>query len=135
MLAGTMRLSARAALALCIVSALAGSALLPATAAAELSTGSGGGIAELAAKAEQEEATATTTTSAKGETETSTSSSLPSGLLIAAVAAAALVLGGIAFVIVRDARSVAPVVRGIGHGQLSQSRGAPTQAPRAGQGR
>jgi hypothetical protein len=109
MLAGTMRPTRRAALALCIVSALVGSALLPAVAGAEISSG---GISELASKAEQEEATATTT-AASGKTETETgSSSIPGGLLIAGVAAGILLLGGIAFVIVRDARSAAPVVEG-----------------------
>jgi hypothetical protein len=114
MLAVTMRPTRRAALALCTMSVLVGSALLPAVATAEL--GTGGGISELANKAEQEEATATTAAaSGKQETEPG-SSSIPSALLIAAVAAGALLLGGIAFVILRDARSVAPVAEGSASG-------------------
>jgi hypothetical protein len=108
MLAITMPSIRRGALLLCTAAALAGSAVAPTYAGAtELSSG---GLVEKANKASEEEATATATTATTGATETS--SSIPSGLLIAGLAAGALLLGGIAFVILRDARSVAPVVEG-----------------------
>jgi hypothetical protein len=113
MLAGTMTPTRRAVLALYTVLAIAASAALPAVASAELSTG--GAIQEQVTKAQQqEESAATTTTTATGEkkeTETS-SSSLPSTLVLLGVGTAIVLLGGIAFVIVRDARSVAPVTDG-----------------------
>jgi hypothetical protein len=54
----------------------------------------------------------TTTTKSTAATQGSTYSSGLSGVLILGVAAGGLLLAGIAFVIVRDARSVAPVVEG-----------------------
>jgi ABC-type spermidine/putrescine transport system permease subunit II len=59
-----------------------------------------------------------TTTAAKTTTaeQAASSSSGVSGLLIFALVAGGLLLGGIAFVIVRDARSVAPVTEGVPSG-------------------
>ncbi len=57
-----------------------------------------------------QETTAAKTTNVTQTSNTSTA--IPGTLVIVAVAAGALLLGGIAFVIVRDARSVAPVVEG-----------------------
>jgi hypothetical protein len=55
----------------------------------------------------------TTTTAKKSvATQESTYSSGLSGVMILGIAAGGLLLAGIAFVIVRDARSVAPVVEG-----------------------
>jgi hypothetical protein len=121
MLAVTMTPTRRAALALCAVVALVGSATLPALASAELS--SGGGIQEYVNKAQQQAETSTTATTATGKQETeSSSSSLPSALVILGVAAAVVLLGGIAFVIVRDAHSVAPVVEGSSSGGSRDAR-------------
>jgi hypothetical protein len=97
--------------ALCAGLVLLAGAGLPAAADAELSP-SGGGLVELANKAGQEEATATTTTATNEKQTTGSSSSIPSSILIPALLAGVLLLGGIAFVIVRDARSVAPVAEG-----------------------
>jgi hypothetical protein len=54
----------------------------------------------------------TTTTTKSVATQESTYSSGLSGVMIFGIAAGGLLLAGIAFVIVRDARSVAPVVEG-----------------------
>jgi hypothetical protein len=69
--------------------------------------GAGNSLGELA----QQPETATTpkTTTATTPTETTNSDSNSRLLLILGVGAAVLLLGGIAFVIVRDARRVAPV--------------------------
>jgi hypothetical protein len=100
----------RTTLVLCIASmALVGIVGVPALAHAELSSG---GLAEMATKAEQEEATATATKTTAATAESSSSSSISGTTLILALGAGGLLLGGIAFVIVRDARSVAPVVEG-----------------------
>jgi hypothetical protein len=111
MLAVIVRSVRRTALALCMVlTLLGGGPGLAGATAAELSNG---GIAELANKAAQEEtsSTATAATGEKQEAESSSSSGT-SGVLILALVAGVLLLGGVAFVIVRDARSVAPVVEG-----------------------
>jgi hypothetical protein len=107
----TMRAIRRTAPVMCILLALLVGAGLPgAAAAAELSAGEG--LVERANKAEQEEGSSTaTTTSAKQETETSSSSGTGT-VLILSLLAGGLLLGGIAFVIVRDARTAAPVVEG-----------------------
>jgi hypothetical protein len=108
MLASIVRALRRTALLLCLGACLGAAFALPAVAAAELSSG---GIVEQANKAQEEETkTATTATTATAEKEAS--SSIPGSLVILALAAGGLLLGGIAFVIVRDARSVAPVVEG-----------------------
>jgi hypothetical protein len=113
MLAIITRPRCHTVLALYLVLALLASAGLPGAASAELSSG---GLVELANKAAQEEATATATTATSEKQAAETSSAIPSTLVIVAVAAGALLLGGIAFVIVRDARSVAPVVEGVSSG-------------------
>jgi hypothetical protein len=115
MLAITMTSNRRAALALCAVLALACSACLPAVAGAELSAA--GGIQEYVNKAQQQQETSATTTAVTSATETAKSSSISSSLVILAVVVGGLLLGGIAFVIVRDARSVAPVTESSGPGR------------------
>jgi hypothetical protein len=122
MLASIVRAIPRTALALCVLLALASGAGLPgAAAAAELSGGEG--LVERANKAEQEETSSTaTTTGATHETESSSSSGSGTVLILSLVAGG-LLLGGIAFVIVRDARTAAPVVEGATSGSRnSQTR-------------
>ncbi|HEY2768599.1 MAG TPA: hypothetical protein VGI76_10090 [Solirubrobacteraceae bacterium] len=93
---------------------LVASVSLPGLAHAELSSGS---LSELASKAAQEEQTqSTATTPANGKQETETNSSIPGTLALLGVAAIVVLLGGIAFVIVRDARSAAPVADGAASG-------------------
>jgi hypothetical protein len=82
----------------------------PATAlAAGSSVGAEGAFSELTEG--QTETTPTQTTATTATTETSSSNS--SGVLLIAGAAAVLLLGGIAFLIMRDARSVAPAGDGL----------------------
>jgi hypothetical protein len=70
---------------------------------------SGGSLSELQQKAEEPEteATPTTATSATSETETGEAKNSDKTLLVV-LGAAVLLLSGITFVIVRDARRVAP---------------------------
>ena len=79
---------------------------VPATTFAAL--GGGSAFSELTEGQSQTETTPTQTT-ATGSAAESTSKS--GGVLLIAAAAAVLLLGGIAFLIVRDARSVAPAGR------------------------
>lgn len=78
--------------------------------------GSSGSSSNLAqkAEAETEEEPATKTTS----TSTSESGGIPTSVLVPIFIAGALLLGGIAFLIVRDARSVAPVTDGMVGGSV-----------------
>lgn len=62
-------------------------------------------------------------TSSTATTSTQESSSASGTTMLAAVIAGVLVLGGIAFVIVRDARSVAPVVDGMAAGGTRNPEG------------
>ncbi len=83
---------------------------LPAIAQAELSSGS---LTELATKAQQEEEAKTATTANLPANEKRTAESpLPGPLVLLGVGAALVLLLGIAFVIMRDARSAAPVPEG-----------------------
>ena len=85
-------------------------ACAPAIAQAELSSGS---LTELATKARQEEETAASTTATVPANEKrEAESALPGPLVLSGVGAAVVLLLGIAFVIVRDARSAAPVTEG-----------------------
>jgi hypothetical protein len=60
--------------------------------------------------AEEEETTTKTTSSTSGTSSSSTSSGTSTGtVLLLGVGAAVLLIGGIAFAIMRDARTVAPV--------------------------
>jgi len=95
-----------ASLSVCAILALALAA--PATTLAAL--GGSSAFSELTEGQTQTETTATQTT-ATGTTAESTSNS--SGVLLIAGAAALLLLGGIAFLIMRDARSVAPAGDGL----------------------
>lgn len=95
---------------LVLVASLTLGACLPAIAQAELSSG---GLTELASKAQQEEEAAASTTATRPANEKRASeSSLPGPLVLLGVGAAVALLLGIAFVIVRDARSAAPVAEG-----------------------
>ncbi len=64
--------------------------------------------------------TTTSTTATTATTETSSKTSTP---MIMAVVALFVVLGGIAFYILRDARSVAPVVEGVATGGTRNPEG------------
>ena len=108
MLASDMRSTRRVALALCTTLALGGAGL-PGVASAEISSGSGL-VEELNKNQEKEETATKTTSSATGSVQgTESNSSISPSLLILALVAGGLILGGIALVILRDARSVAPV--------------------------
>jgi hypothetical protein len=100
--------SSRRLAPLCLITAiLALALLLPATSLAAV--GGSGAFSELTEG--QTETTPTQTTTTATTTETSNSSS--GGVLVIAGAAAVLLLGGIAFLIMRDARSVAPAGDGL----------------------
>lgn len=76
--------------------------------------------------------TATTeTTTSTASTETSTSLSSKKSLVISAIVVLVLVLGGIAYAIVRDARSVAPVGEGGVGGRAASDPGAAMRRRRA----
>lgn len=103
----TARPSARAALRLLLAATLIAVALFAVRAPAGFAAGLGnsGALNELT----EPEAESTTTKSTTTASTTSTSSSSTSGtVLIVALGAAVLLLGGIAFVILRDAHRVAP---------------------------
>jgi len=85
----------------------------------------GNSFNELSEKAQQE-TTPTQTTASTAATETSSSSGSDSTTLILGIAVAVVLLGGIAFAIVRDARRVAPA----GDAQLSEARTAHDAAAR-----
>ncbi len=101
-------MSSRALACLSVCAILAPALAAPATTFAAL--GGGSAFSELTEGQTQTETTPTQTT-ATGTTAESTSKS--SGVLVIAGAAALLLLGGIAFLIMRDARSVAPAGDGL----------------------
>ena len=81
----------------------------------------------------EEEASTPTSSTASS---TSTSGGVSTGVLLPIFIVGAVLLGGIAFFIVRDARGVAPVADGFGNAGSAQERAARyAQAPRQGQGR
>jgi hypothetical protein len=96
-----------ASLSVCAALALALGA--PATTFAAL--GGSSAFSELTEGQTQTETTPTQTTATSATTETTNSSS--SGVLVIAGGAALLLLGGIAFLIMRDARRVAPAGDGL----------------------
>jgi hypothetical protein len=113
-----------ASLLLCaiLVLALAGAAA-PASSSAAVEQGTGLGENELSKQAQEEAATETTATKASTESSTSTKSQ---GVVLGLIGAAIVVLIGVAFVIVRDARKVAPA----GDGPLAESRSPGNSANR-----
>lgn len=95
-----------------------GSSALGATGAGSTSEGLGssaGASSNLAQKAEAEEEEPATKTTASTSTE---SSGISTSVLIPIFIAGVLLLGGIAYLIVRDARSVAPVGDGLVGGSV-----------------
>jgi hypothetical protein len=122
MLAGTVRRLQTIAIALCAALALA-SVGVPAAGAAALSSSQ---LGELAKKAQEEEASSTAHSPAnvKRASEEEAKSPISSTVAILGVAAIVVLLGGIAFVIVRDARSVAPAVDGPVEGTVRKSEAA-----------
>jgi hypothetical protein len=125
---------------LCVTAVLtSGLAFAPAALAATSSSGtagSSGSFGELT-KGGQESSTASTpaktSTTSESSTTTSSSNSTSSSVLILALVAAGALLGGIAFVILRDARRVAPVGDGDvgGMGRSGHDPGAMMRKRRA----
>jgi hypothetical protein len=103
------------------VGALLALALIGVAAPTAMSTPIEGGnsFQELRQQAQQE-TTPTQTTASTATTESSSSSGSDSTTLVLGVVAAAVLIGGIAFAIVRDARRVAPA----GDGRLAEARSA-----------
>jgi hypothetical protein len=107
-----------------------GSGVQGATGAGSTSGGLGGsssGSSSLVQKAEAETEEPTTKTATSTSSE---SSGISTGVLVPIFIAGVLLLGGIAFLIVRDARSVAPVADGLG-GASAQDRAARQRKRRA----
>jgi uncharacterized protein HemX len=84
-----------------------------------------GSFNELAGKAQQE-TTPTQTTASTASTESTSSSSSSGTLIVLATGVAIVLLVGIAYMIFRDARKVAPA----GEGQLAEVSGARRPATR-----
>lgn len=103
--------NARIACCLCVLAALfaAGIRVPPATAA---SVGGGNSFSELTEGGNESSSTPTTTSTAATESSTSSSSSNTGTVLLLGLIAAAVLIGGIAFLIMRDAHRVAPVPDG-----------------------
>ncbi len=102
--------------------------VLVAPATSPAAVGGSGAFSELTEGQTATETTPTTTTSATTETTSSNSS----GVLLIAAAAAVLLLGGIAFLIMRDARNVAPAGDGLlGKGGSGHDTGAMMRKRRA----
>lgn len=100
----------------------------PSLAAAELASPLG----ELAGSPqEQEENAASETSTSTSTAATGTKASVDSTTLVLAGIAAVVLLGGIAFMIVRDARSVAPVSDGPAGGISASDRAAQLRKRRA----
>jgi hypothetical protein len=100
--------SSRRLVSLFVCAVLALALAVPASAPAALSGGNS--FSELT---EGQSETTSTETTATSTTSAATSSSNSKGTILLAGAAALLLLGGIAFLIVRDARSVAPAGDGL----------------------
>jgi hypothetical protein len=138
--AGSLRPRPRVRLArlLCawvIATALLAYGAAPAALAAAAAGGSSGesAFSELShGGAEEEEATTKAKTSTTGSSSSSTSSGTSTGtVLLLGVGAAVVLLGGIAFVIMRDARSVAPVGDGPVTGRSARDPAATQRKRRA----
>jgi hypothetical protein len=108
----------RAAVCVAVLTLALAAAGAPATLAAGFE--GSGALSELTQSQGQATQTQTTTTSNSGTTEPSNSK----GLILAALGAAVVLLSGIAYVIVRDARRVAPA----GDEDLLERRSARDQA-------
>jgi hypothetical protein len=90
--------------------------------------GTSGALSNLTNGGEEEASTTPTTSTASN---TSTSGGVSTGVLLPIFIVGAILLGGIAFFIVRDARSVAPVVDGFGDAGSAQERAARLRKRRA----
>jgi cobalamin biosynthesis Mg chelatase CobN len=89
--------------------------------------GTSNSLSNLTSGGEEE---ASTPTTSKASTS-STSGGVPSSALLPIFIVGAALLGGIAFFIVRDARSVAPVADGLGGGNSAHDRAARMRKRRA----
>lgn len=89
--------------------------------------GTSGALSNLTSGGEEEASTPTTSTSSS----TSTSGGVSTGVLLPIFIVGAVLLGGIAYFIVRDARGVAPVVDGFGNAGSAQERAARLRKRRA----
>lgn len=116
------RLPSRLCLLCAILALTSGFAFAPASIAAAAG-GSGSAFSELT-ESSKTSSTASTpaTTSTTSESSTTTSNSSSSTVLILALVAAAVLIGGIAFAILRDARRMAPVADGRVSGMGRPSR-------------
>jgi hypothetical protein len=113
---------------LCVVGALALASTAATPAMSATAVGGGNAFSELTKGGQ--ETTPTTTTATTATTETSTTSNSSKVILLALVAAVALLVG-IAFVIVRDARRVAPVEDGAVTGGSARDTAAQMRKRRA----
>ncbi len=122
------RVSSRVFVPLCLCAILAVAFVAPATSLAAL--GGGSAFSELTEGQTQSETTPTETTTTSASAESTSSNS--GGVLVIAGGAALLLLGGIAFLIMRDARSVAPAGDGLlGKGGSSRDTAAMMRKRRA----
>ncbi len=120
-------MSSRALIPLCICAILALASAAPPTSLAAL--GGGSAFSELTEGQTQTETTPTATATTSSTTETTSNSS---SVLVLVLGAAVLLLVGIAFMIVRDARSVAPAGDGLlGKGGSSRDTAAMMRKRRA----
>jgi hypothetical protein len=111
-----------------LVSVLAVAGMVsPSSAAAEL----GNPLGELAGTPQQQQEQSASETSSTSSTTSTGASSISTSTLFLAGGAAVLLLGGIAFLIVRDARSVAPVSEGPTGGVSASDRAAQLRRRRA----
>jgi hypothetical protein len=114
---------------LCVLGALALSSAAATPAMSATAVGGGNAFSELT-QGGQETTPTTTATTATTETSTTSSSNSSKVVLLALVAAVALLVG-IAFVIVRDARRVAPVEDGTLTGAPARDTAAQMRKRRA----
>jgi|HubBroStandDraft_2_1064218.scaffolds.fasta_scaffold154094_2 hypothetical protein len=113
----------------CVLGALVLSSGITTPARAATAVGGGNAFSELT-QGGQETTPTTTATTATTETSTTSSSNSSKVILLALVAAVALLVG-IAFVIVRDARRVAPVEDGVVTGGSARDTAAQMRKRRA----
>lgn len=100
---------------------------LPSLAAAELASPLGG----LAGSPEEQQELSSSTSTTTSAVASNSSATISTGTLVMAGIAVAVLLGGIAFLIVRDARSVAPVSEGPSGGMSASDRAARLRRRRA----
>jgi|GEM_PF-2137062 len=98
------------------------------SAAGSESLGESGALSNLTSGAGEEEASTPVTSTASNS---ATSGGVSTGVLLPIFIVGAVLLGGIAFFIVRDARGIAPVVDGLGNAESAHQRAARLRKRRA----